>query len=55
MSLKSEFIHFLYDLIHVYSHGAGVDSPRGGNLMSTERPYNFTHMLQDMGSDCISS
>ena len=29
ISLKSDFIHFLYDLIHVYSHGAGVDSPQG--------------------------
>ena len=29
MSLKSDFIQFLYDLIHVYSQGAGVDSPQG--------------------------
>ena len=28
-SLKSVFIQFLYDLIHVYSHGTGVDSPQG--------------------------
>ena len=31
MSLKSDFIQFLYDLIYdliyVYSHGEGVDSP----------------------------
>ena len=38
---------FLYELIHVYSHGAGVDSPPGDKiLMSTERPYHFTHLLQ---------
>ena len=29
MSLKSDFIHFLYGFIHVYSHGTGVDSPQG--------------------------
>ena len=28
-SLKSDFIQFLYDLIHVYSPGAGADSPQG--------------------------
>ena len=33
MSLKSDFIHiFLHDLIHVYSPGAGSDSPRGQNF-----------------------
>ena len=29
MSLKSDFIQFLYDLIYVYSPGAGTDSPQG--------------------------
>ena len=30
MSLKSDVIHFFFhDLIHVYSPGAGVDSPYG--------------------------
>ena len=29
MSLKSEFIQFLNDLIHVYSPGAEADSPQG--------------------------
>ena len=29
MSLKSDFIHFFHDLIHVYSPGAGEDSPQG--------------------------
>ena len=29
MSLKSDFIQFLYDLKHVYSPGAGTDSPQG--------------------------
>ena len=28
MSLKSDFIHFFHDLIHVYSPGAGTDSPQ---------------------------
>ena len=29
MSLKSDFIHFLYDLIHVYSPGAGAEPLSG--------------------------
>ena len=29
ISLKSDFIHFFYDLIHVYSLGAGAYSPQG--------------------------
>ena len=29
MSLKSDFIHFFHDLIHVYSPGAGADRPQG--------------------------
>ena len=28
-SLKSDFIQFFHDLIHVYSPGAGADSPQG--------------------------
>ena len=28
-SMKSDFIHFFYDLIHVYSPRAGGDSPHG--------------------------
>ena len=28
-SLKSDFIQFFHDFIHVYSHGAGAHSPRG--------------------------
>ena len=26
---ESDFIHFFLDLIHVYSPGAGADSPQG--------------------------
>ena len=29
MSLKSDFIQFFQNLIHVYSPGAGADSPQG--------------------------
>ena len=29
MSSKSDFIQFLYDLIHVYNPGAGADSHQG--------------------------
>ena len=35
------------DLIHVHSPGARADSPPGDKiLMSTERPYHFTNLLQ---------
>ena len=41
------FYTFLFhDYIHVYSPRARVDSPQGQILMSTERPYHFTHLLQ---------
>ena len=48
MSLKSDFIHFFHDLIHIYSPVAGANSPPPGDkiLMSAERPYHFTHLLQ---------
>ena len=29
ISLKSDFIHFFHDFIHVYSPRAGTDSPKG--------------------------
>ena len=29
ISLKSDFIQFFHDLIHVYSPGQGADSPQG--------------------------
>ena len=29
ISLKTDFILFFHDLIHVYSPGAGADSPQG--------------------------
>ena len=29
MSLKSDFIQFFQGLLHVYSPGAGADSPQG--------------------------
>ena len=42
MSLKSEFIHFFHDLIHVYSPRAGAYRPQGTKkFMSTERPYHL--------------
>ena len=46
LSLKSDFIQFFHDLIHIYSPGAVADSPSGQILMSTEKPYHFTHLLQ---------
>ena len=29
ISLKSDFIHFFHDFLHVYSSGAGAESPQG--------------------------
>ena len=39
--------NFIQELIHVYSPGAGADSPLGDKiLMSTDGLYHFTHLLQ---------
>ena len=47
ISLKSDFIQFLYDLIHVYSPGAGgIQPPWDKVLMSTETFCHFGHLLQ---------
>ena len=32
ISLKSDFKHFFYDFIHVYSRRSGADKPRGQNF-----------------------
>ena len=46
ISLKSNFIHFFHDLIHVYSPGAGCIHPPGDKiLMSTETSCHFSHLL----------
>ena len=46
ISLKSDFIHFFHDLIHVYSPWAGGIQPPGDKvLMSTETSYHFGHLL----------
>ena len=44
--LKSDFIQFFHDLIHVYSHGAGgIQPPRDIVSMSTETSCHFSHLL----------
>ena len=46
ISLKSDFIHFFHDLIHVYSPGAGTYSPLVDKvLMWTETSCHFGHLL----------
>ena len=46
ISLKSDFIHFFHDLIHVYNPRAGAYSPTGDKvLMSTETSCHFGHLL----------
>ena len=44
--LKSDFIHFFYELIYVYVPGAGGIQPPGDKvLMSTETSCHFGHLL----------
>ena len=46
ISLKSDFIQFFHDVIHVYSPGAGGIQPLGDKvLMSTETSCHFSHLL----------
>ena len=46
ISLKSHFIQFFQDLIHVYSPGAGGTQPPGDKvLMSTETSCHFSHVM----------
>ena len=48
ISLKSVFIPFFHDFIHVYSPRTGGESQPLGNkvLMSTEMSCHFIHLLQ---------
>ena len=39
MSLKSDFIHFFHDLIHVYSPRAGADSPQGTKFWCQQKGF----------------
>ena len=46
ISLKSDFIQFFHDLIHLYSTGAGGIQPTGDIvLMSSETSCHFGHLL----------
>ena len=46
ISLKSDFIQFFHDLIHVYIPGAGGIQPSGDKvLMSAETSCHFRHLL----------
>ena len=47
MSLKSDFIQFFsWFNTCIWPKGRGRQPPGDKNLMSTERPYHFTHLLQ---------
>ena len=41
MSLKSDFKQFFHDLIHVYSPGAGIDSPQGTKIYVNRRALSL--------------
>ena len=46
ITLKSDFIQFFHDLIHVYCPEAGDIQPPGDKvLMSTETSCHFGHLL----------
>ena len=46
MSLKSDFIQFFHDLIHVFSPGAGgIQAPGDKVLKSAETSCHFGHLL----------
>ena len=46
ISLKSDFIHFFHDLMHVHSPGAGgIQRPGDKVLMSREPSCHFSHLL----------
>ena len=47
ISLKSDFIHFFHDLIHVYSPRAGAYSPRG---QSFDVNRNFLSLRSSVAS-----
>ena len=38
ISLKSDFIHFFHDFIHVYSPRAGADNPLGTKFLCQHEP-----------------
>ena len=48
ISLKSDFIHFFHDLIHVYSSGAGGIQPPGDNNFDDNR--NFLSLRSSVAS-----
>ena len=52
MSFKSDFVQFFHDLIQPW--GRGRQPPGDKILMSTERPYYYTHLLQ-VSKKCLQS
>ena len=53
ISLKSDFIHFFHNFIHVYSPGAGADSPQGTKFWCQQKCH-FIHLLQ-VSNKCLWS
>ena len=45
ISLKSDFIHFFHDLIHVYIPGPGPYSPQGTKFRCQQKPCHFGYLL----------
>ena len=54
-SLKSDYIHFFHDFIHVYSHGAGADSPQGAKFWFQQKCLVTPSIFLQVSKKCPSS
>ena len=45
-TLKSDFIHFFHDFIHVYSPGAVADNPLKAKFYGQQEHLTLSHLLQ---------
>ena len=54
-SLKSDFILFFHDFIHVYSPGAGVDSPHGTKFWCQQKCQTSLHSFVASFKKCLWS
>ena len=48
ISLKSDFIHFFHDLVHVYSPGQGQTAPRGQSFDVNRNVLSFHSVVASL-------
>ena len=55
LSLKSDFIHFFHDFIHVYSPGAGAgaDSPQGTKFDFNRNVLSLHSFVANFKKKCL--